>query len=102
MLGVDALGIGLGAGFGGFGGALDGNFAGDAVTLFADMKEQSMAQARFSCTMVWMRSTLSPPIGLDEVFERLRSTVAVPSIVERNTPASARGCRRTSLELQSA
>ena len=46
MLGVDALGIGLGAGFGGFGGAIDGNFAGDAVSLFADLKEQSMAQAR--------------------------------------------------------
>ena len=41
---VDAAGIGLGGGFGGWGGALEGNFAGDAVTLFADMKEQDMAQ----------------------------------------------------------
>jgi hypothetical protein len=53
VLGVDALGIGLGAGFGGFGGAIDGNFAGDAVTLFADMKEQSMAQVR-ACRLLSM------------------------------------------------
>ncbi len=45
MVGIgDAAGIGLGGGFGGFGGAMEGNFAGDAVTLFADMKEQDMAQ----------------------------------------------------------
>ena len=45
MVGIgDAAGIGLGGGFGGWGGALEGNFAGDAVTLFADMKEQDMAQ----------------------------------------------------------
>jgi F0F1-type ATP synthase membrane subunit c/vacuolar-type H+-ATPase subunit K len=44
VMGVDALGIGLGGGFGGWGGAFDGNLAGDAVTLFADMKEQQMAQ----------------------------------------------------------
>ena len=48
VMGVDALGIGLGGGFGGWGGALDGNFAGDAVTLFADMKEQQMAQVTSS------------------------------------------------------
>ena len=44
MLGLDALGIGLGGGFGGFGGAFDGNLIGDAVTIFADLKEQQMAQ----------------------------------------------------------
>jgi hypothetical protein len=44
VLGLDVLGIGLGGGFGGFGGAFDGNLIGDAVTLFADLKEQQMAQ----------------------------------------------------------
>ena len=43
-MGADALGLGLGGGLGGWGGAFDGNVAGDAVTLFADMKEQQMAQ----------------------------------------------------------
>ena len=52
---VDAAGIGLGGGFGGWGGALEGNFAGDAVTLFADMKEQDMAQVSTSPRMVKLR-----------------------------------------------